>query len=128
MTALGRPGVPMLFDAGRVALESLGMKTRMPWPEAEQRLRRSADRVIRVTLEQMAEVVRSHGAVPVFVALGNVEEPPQIPVPALLNPPNLSGLVSERTAVNHLPGQFQKILKKSNICSLPYKATLRFLL
>jgi len=83
VAALGRDGVPVLFDAGRAALESLGVKTRMPWSEADQRLRRSADRVIRVTLEQMSEVVREHGALPVFVALDNVGDPPQLPVPAL---------------------------------------------
>jgi len=83
VAALGRDGVPVLFDSGRAALESLGVKTRMPWCEADQRLRRSADRVIRVTLEEMSEVARKHGAVPVFVALDNVEDLPRLPVPAL---------------------------------------------
>jgi hypothetical protein len=83
VAALGNYGIPMLFDSGRAALENLGVKTRMPWPEADQRLRRSADRVVRLTLEQMSEVVHRQGAVPVFVALDIVAEPPQLPVPAL---------------------------------------------
>jgi hypothetical protein len=83
VTALGNEGISMLFDAGRATLENLGIKTRMPWAEADQRLRRSADRAIRLTLEQMCDVVREHGAVPVFVALDNVTEPPQLPVRVL---------------------------------------------
>jgi hypothetical protein len=83
VAALGNEGVSVLFDGPRAALENLGVKTRMPWLEADQRLRRSADRVIGLTLEQMSQVVRKNGAVPVFVALDNVMDPPQLPVRAL---------------------------------------------
>jgi D-alanyl-lipoteichoic acid acyltransferase DltB (MBOAT superfamily) len=83
VAALGNDGVSIPFDAGRTALESLGVKTRMPWSEADQRLRRTSDRLIRLTLDHMSEVVRRHGAVPVFVALDNVVDPPQLPVRAL---------------------------------------------
>jgi hypothetical protein len=83
VTALGSSGVPVLFDTGRAALESIGVKTRIPWPEAFQRLRRSADRLFRATLDQASERTRGHDAVPVFVGLENVESPPPAPVPVL---------------------------------------------
>ena len=82
-TALGRDGVAVPFDAGRSVVELFGFKTRMPWAEAEQRLRRSANGTVRATLEEMTAIVREHGAVPVFLALNTVSEPPQHPIPAL---------------------------------------------
>ncbi len=81
--ALARDGVPAPFDFGRAMLERAGVKTRMSWAEADQRLRRSADHLIQATLDQMAQTVRSHGAVPVFVALDIVVPPPDHAVPAL---------------------------------------------
>ncbi|WP_157979448.1 hypothetical protein [Rhodoferax ferrireducens] len=83
VAALGRDGIPVLFDTGRVVMEELGLKTRMPWTEADWRLRRSANRAVRASFEQMADRVRSQGAVPVFVGLDNVAEPPPQPVVAL---------------------------------------------
>jgi hypothetical protein len=83
VAALGHAGVPVLFDTGRAALESLGVRTRMPWLEAEQRLRHSVERVVQLTFDYMSEGVRSHGAVPVFVALDIVTETPRQRVQAL---------------------------------------------
>ena len=53
-----------------------GINTRMPWREAERRLRHSADILVQWTLVQIAVLTREHGAVPVFVALDNVVDPP----------------------------------------------------
>lgn len=83
VAGLGHAGVPVLFDTGRAALESLGVRTRMPWLEAEQRLRHSVDRVVQLTFDYMSEGVRSRGAVPVFVALDIVTETPRQRVQAL---------------------------------------------
>jgi hypothetical protein len=83
VAALGRDGVPVLFDTGRAVMEKLGLKTRMPWTEAEWRLRRSGELAVRASFEQMAERVRGQGAVPVFVGLNTVAEPPPQPVAAL---------------------------------------------
>ena len=78
---LGADGVPMVFDAGRALLSSIGIRSRMPWAEADQRLRRSVDQIVRITFEEMAGVSRRHGAVPVFVGLDTVTSPPQSPLP-----------------------------------------------
>src|SRR4029079_4437422 len=67
--ALGYDGVPVPFDFARSLLARAGVKTRMPWVEADRRLRRASDRLIRATLEQMARSTRDRGAVPVFLAL-----------------------------------------------------------
>jgi alginate O-acetyltransferase complex protein AlgI len=82
-TALGNDGVPVPFESARALLKNLGVKTRMPWREAERDLRRSGDSLLRATFEQIARSARQQGAVPVFVALDNVGEPPDVPVPAL---------------------------------------------
>ena len=52
------------------------MTARMPWTEAERRLQLSADSLVRWTVGRIAEVSRTHGAVPVFVGLDNVVDPP----------------------------------------------------
>lgn len=83
VVALGRNGVPVPFDFARALAGHAGVKTRMPWAEADQRLRRVADRVIQSTFDQMAHSARSHGAVPVFLALDVVAPPPDHEVPAL---------------------------------------------
>jgi D-alanyl-lipoteichoic acid acyltransferase DltB (MBOAT superfamily) len=83
VSKLGAKGVPVLFDSGRAVLESLGVKTRMPWAEAEQRLRRSGDSLIEITLQEMSEIVKKHGAVPVFLGLDIVQQRPQAPVKLL---------------------------------------------
>jgi len=76
-TALGHDGVPVPFDFARALLESAGVKTRMPWAEADLRLRRSADLIVRATFEQIAQTARRHGAVPVFLALDVVVARPR---------------------------------------------------
>ncbi|MER2517009.1 MAG: hypothetical protein ABTR92_11535 [Candidatus Accumulibacter phosphatis] len=83
VSALGNDGIPVPFDFGRSLVGLAGVATRMPWVEAEQRLRRSADRVVQATLEEMARSVRSHGAVPVFLALDNVVAAPEHEPPVL---------------------------------------------
>jgi len=83
VVALGSNGVAAPFDFGRTLVEYVGVKTRMPWVEADQRLRRASNRVIQAIFDQMAQSVRAHGAVPVFLALDIVVPPPDHPVPAL---------------------------------------------
>jgi len=48
--------------------------------EADRRLRFAADSLVEWTIEHIAEVSRAHGAVPVFVALDEVADPPAFPV------------------------------------------------
>ncbi len=81
--ALGYDGVPVPFDFARSLLARAGVKTRMPWVEADRRLRRASDRLIRATLEQMARSTRDHGAVPVFLALDIVLPRPEHDPPSL---------------------------------------------
>ena len=76
VTALANDGLAVPFDNGRAVLGALGVQTRMPWLEAERRLRLSSDRLVQWTLAHAAQVTREHGAVPVFVALDNVEDAP----------------------------------------------------
>ena len=83
VSALAHDGIPVPFDRLRALLEHAGIKTRMPWAEAERRLRRQADPIVSATLQEMVEIVRRHGAVPVFLALNNVSDRPSQPVRAL---------------------------------------------
>jgi hypothetical protein len=69
-------GVPVPFESGRALLLALGLRTRMPGREADQRLRLAADPLVQWTLGEIVAVTRAHGAVPVFLALDNVEDPP----------------------------------------------------
>jgi D-alanyl-lipoteichoic acid acyltransferase DltB (MBOAT superfamily) len=80
VTALANDGVPVPFETGRALIGSLGIKTRMPWVEADRRLRLAADSLVGWTLEHIAQVTRAHGAVPVFVALDEVADPPTFQV------------------------------------------------
>ena len=80
---LGDAGAPVPFDGLRAMLAEVGIRTRMPWAEADQRLRRSSDDLIRTTLEELSSSARRHGAVPVFLALDNVVEAPIEPLPAI---------------------------------------------
>lgn len=83
VTALADPGFPVPFENVRALLGALGMETRMPWVEAVRRLPLSADSLVQWTLERIAAVTRGHGAVPVFVALDVVVDPPVKEVRAL---------------------------------------------
>ncbi len=74
--ALASDGIPVPFDGPRTLLSGVGIKTRMPWLEAERRLNLAGDDLVRWTLEQLVKVTRDRGAVPVFVALNNVADPP----------------------------------------------------
>jgi hypothetical protein len=74
--ALANDGVAVPFDGPRALLDGVGIKTRMPWLEAERRLNLAGDGPVRWTLEHIAKVSRDRGAVPVFVALDNVVDPP----------------------------------------------------
>jgi D-alanyl-lipoteichoic acid acyltransferase DltB (MBOAT superfamily) len=82
-TALGKDGIPVPYETTRTLLEHVGVHTRMPWREAERRLRQSGDALIAATFAQITQLAREHRAVPVFIALDNVGEPPAAPVPAL---------------------------------------------
>ena len=83
VTSLANDGVPVPFETGRAVLGSVGIKTRMPWVEAERRLHLAGDSLVGWTIQHLAEVTRSHGAVPVFVALDEVADPPSIQVRSL---------------------------------------------
>jgi hypothetical protein len=74
--ALAKPGLPVPFDNFRALLGALGIETRMPGREATMRLRPLVDEIIRWTFLRIASLSREHGAVPVFLALENVKDPP----------------------------------------------------
>jgi hypothetical protein len=76
VTALADHGFPVPFENVRALLGTVGMETRMPWREADRKLRLTADSLVQWTLGRIAAVTREHGAVPVFVALDNVDDPP----------------------------------------------------
>lgn len=82
-TALANDGFPVPYETSRALLGSVGIKTRMPWLEADRRLRLAANSIVEWTLEYIANVSREHGAVPVFVALDEVTDPPTVDVPAI---------------------------------------------
>jgi hypothetical protein len=75
VSSLSNPGIPVPFGGVRAALESAGLKTRMPWREAERRLRLEGDSIVAWTFGHMANVSHRYGIVPVFVALDNVADP-----------------------------------------------------
>jgi len=81
--AVANDGVPVPFNSGRAILGSVGIKTRMPWVEADRRLHFAGDNLVEWTIKHIAEVTRAHGAVPVFVALDEVADPPTSPVRSL---------------------------------------------
>jgi hypothetical protein len=81
--ALADDGVPVPFRSVRAAFGAFGVRTRMPWAEAERRMRLAADEVVRWTLRFVAGEARAHGVVPVFVLLDNVGDPGKETVPVL---------------------------------------------
>ena len=89
---LASRGIPVPFDSLRSVAHLLGIPTRMPWHEAERRLRYASPRLIRATLDEMKGIAKQHGAVPVFLALDIVEEPPDEP-PAVLQSARDAGFV-----------------------------------
>jgi hypothetical protein len=72
---LAGKGIPVPFDGLRRVFELAGIHTRMPWHEAERRLRVSSDALMRATFDDIGRLARQHGAVPVFVALDIVRDP-----------------------------------------------------
>jgi D-alanyl-lipoteichoic acid acyltransferase DltB (MBOAT superfamily) len=82
-TTLADDGFPVPFETSRTLFRTVGMETRMPWAEAERRLTLADDELVEWTLGHIAKVSREHGAVPVFVALDNVGDPPAGEVRAL---------------------------------------------
>jgi hypothetical protein len=74
--ALAAAGYPIPFQTARSALTSVGVKTRMPWAEADRRLRVRADTIVEWTLKEIARVARGNGATPVFLALDVVVDAP----------------------------------------------------
>jgi hypothetical protein len=89
---LGDTGTAVPFDWLRAVAATAGIATRMPWAEADQRLRRSTDEVIRATLVEAAARTRQHGAVPVFLALDNVVAAPPSK-PRALDDASAAGMV-----------------------------------
>jgi hypothetical protein len=81
--SLGAPGVAIPFDALRSLAGQVGVAARMPWAEADLRLRRAADEVTATLFQEIADRVRRAGAVPVFVALGTTNDPPGDHAPTL---------------------------------------------
>jgi hypothetical protein len=71
----GAGGVPVPYQTVRGALAALGVRTRMPWSEAERRLRLASDEIVGWTFRAVADEVRAHGAVPAFILLDNVRDP-----------------------------------------------------
>ena len=83
VNAVGNAGVPVPYDTLRAILARAGIATRMPWREAEWKLRRAGDALIAATLAEIATLARGRGAVPVFVGLDIVVDAPEAPVRAL---------------------------------------------
>jgi hypothetical protein len=83
VSALADDGIPVPFEFTRALLRGIGIKARMPWTEGERRLNLAADRIVVWTLEEIAKVAGKHGAVPVFLGLDNVVDPPAAEVRAL---------------------------------------------
>jgi hypothetical protein len=86
-------GVPIPYQVVRAALAEVGVRTRMPRSEAVRRLGLATDRIVEWTLRRVADVVRSHGAVPVFVLLDNVRDSRQEEV-LVLRQADESGLIA----------------------------------
>lgn len=74
--ALVDEGVPVPFDVGRAFGRALGLNVRMPWTEAERRLRIAGDDIIKAVFNELARIARDSDATPVFLALDNVADPP----------------------------------------------------
>ncbi len=81
--ALAADGIPVPFENVRAVLGKLGVKSRMPWREADRRLRLATDGLVRWTLQRIADVAREHAAVPVFLALDIVVDEPVLEMRAL---------------------------------------------
>lgn len=83
VTEIEHQGVPIPFASLRRVTERLGIEARMPYQEAEARIRLAADEVMSWSIRQLAEVIRDHDAVPVLLALNTVGDSPSEPVPGI---------------------------------------------
>lgn len=92
-TALAEPGFPVPYQSARTVLRVVGINTRMPWSEAERRLRLQADSLVAWNLREIASVAHRHGAVPVFVAMDIVVDTPTVDEFALKSAANSGFLV-----------------------------------
>lgn len=90
--AAGADGIPIPFDGPRALASKLGFDVRMPWTEARRRIRQSIDAIFPATLDAIDKAVRSNGAVPVFLALDNVNDPPSTR-PRMLDDAQAAGLL-----------------------------------
>jgi D-alanyl-lipoteichoic acid acyltransferase DltB (MBOAT superfamily) len=81
--AVADDGIGVPFDSVRSVFRAVGLRTRMPWLEAQSRLRGASNDLVRITLTLLADATRAGGAVPVFVGLDVIAPPPATPVPAL---------------------------------------------
>jgi hypothetical protein len=80
---LGVEGRPVPFAAGRAVASLVGVPTRMPWSEAEARIRNAADDIVAWSLDHIARRARAAAAVPVFTIMDNVGDPDMRDVPAM---------------------------------------------
>jgi hypothetical protein len=76
LPALGSIGFPVPFHVARAGLNRVGVKTRMPWAEADRRVRVRADSIVDWALREIARKAQSRGAVPVYLALDVVVDSP----------------------------------------------------
>ena len=81
--ALATRGIPVPFAKLRAALDAVGIPTRMTGGEGVGHLAPAGGAFVRWTLGHIAAVAREHGAVPVFVMLDTVQDPPAVEMPAL---------------------------------------------
>lgn len=83
VNAVANDGFPVPFETLRSLCRIAGIKTRMPWKEADRRVHLINEEILNWTIGRIAEVSRQNGAVPVFVALDEVTDTPTIEVKAL---------------------------------------------
>ena len=76
VTALADPGIPVPYPAARALFRGIGIPTRMPWSEAERRIRLNVDGFLQLTLREIAGAARTSGAVPVLIGLDIVVPTP----------------------------------------------------
>jgi hypothetical protein len=76
VASLAEPGAPIPFERARTLLARVGVRSRIPWPEAERRLWLASDRLMEWSFEQLGRAGRARGARPMFVALNNVVDAP----------------------------------------------------
>jgi hypothetical protein len=73
----GWRGIPVPFDGLRGLMRDVGIDARLPWREAERRLRLKEHDILVWALTRIAAESRSHGAVPVFLGLNVVTDGPE---------------------------------------------------